>query len=488
MIQLCGFTNWPFKYTDRQGGRHEAVETEWHLAGFLSAYNVYTEADAAAPQYVSNASFYAGLLPAVAERRYVQSPPPTPEQLRSTGLLDAQNKVPDGNYIMMALGDYDQASWVMYRLGAFFDDPLRGQVDCNWCVDPNAVDRASVAMDYFYRHKTARDYFAAWDSGAGYVNPSRLHGPRKPSGYPSIVPVWQEHCRRYYRQFDYSITAWIISPGEPITSKDLSIHLPFSVDGVGTQFAADIRQGEHHLLGNMPVSERIWIDGPGAGEIINFPSGVHFTWYRTILWRPDKLRDLETGYAKIARQKYRFLDVYSYYYLLRHHLGGANTHRATWMKDTFPRIVKAGAEYDVSVTVRNDGWDTWTEGDGYRLGCAVVPGGMAASTSDYDSQAVPRCQLSDGAKIAPGQTATFAYTLTAPSSPGRFDIYCDMVQDGTAWFRERGNIEWKTSVLVAADPGTVDTDEDGVPDLAETASGSLYWHPDDRPSASAPAP
>jgi hypothetical protein len=61
-----------------------------------------------------------------------------------------------------------------------------------------------------------------------------------------------------------------------------------------------------------------------------------------------------------------------------------------------------------------------------------------------------------------------------------------MVQDGVAWFRERGNIEWKTTVLVASDPEAVDADADGVPDLAETSGGSLYWHPDDR-SAAAPA-
>jgi hypothetical protein len=483
MIKLCGFTNWQYKYTDHAGGRHEPVETEWELAGFLSAYNVYTEADAPGPQYISNASFYTGLLPAIAGRHYVQNPPPTRDQLVARGLLSPDGKVPDGNYIMIALGDYDQASWVLYTLGASYDDPARGQVDCNWGIDPNAVDRASVAMDYFYRHKTDRDYFAAWDSGAGYVNPSRLRGDRRPSGYPPATAAWRDHCRRYYRMFDYSMTTWIISPGEPIKPEDIEIYFPFSPDGIGTQMAAQLRPGEHMLVNNVPVSERICIDSPQPGQLINYPSGVHFTWYRSICWTAGTVKRLQAEYARIARQNHRFLDAYSYYYLLRHHLGGNNNYRYTWESDRIPRVMRTGAVYPVTLTVRNDGWDTWSEAEAYRLADALVLSGMTPTTLDYDAGKPDRRRLPADARIEPGHSVTFSFEVKAPASAGRYDWCCDMVREGVTWFQQQGNIGFKKEILVAADEAGVDTDGDGLPDLREEQRGSLYWHPDDGPGA-----
>ena len=66
---------------------------------------------------------------------------------------------------------------------------------------------------------------------------------------------------------------------------------------------------------------------------------------------------------------------------MRHYLGGNNNHRATWVTDTIPRVMAAGQSYPVSVTVRNDGWDTWSEASQYRLSHAFLPAGDAADKS-----------------------------------------------------------------------------------------------------------
>ncbi len=473
MIKFVGFVNWPFKYTKRTGGKHEDVATEWETARFLTAYNCYKEADAAGPSYISNSSFYHGLLPAISGRRYTQNPPPTREDLIARGLIGTDGKIPPGNYVCIALGDYDQASWTLYLLGnERWNDPARGQAICNWGIDPNAVDRAGVAMDYFYRHKSAKDFFFAWDSGAGYVNPTQLHGRRDPSGYPSGVRIWQEHCRHYYRMFDYSISGWLLngSAGQ-LGVEDCRIYAPFSGDGIGTQ---DARKPGPLLVDNVPIHERFHSDA-FPSPLIDHPTGVHFAWYRTILISPKDLKAFEERHAKTPHN-HRILDIFTYYYLMRHHLGGRNEYRATWLGDTIPRLMTAGRQYTVTVTVRNDGWDTWTDTAGYRLGTALVAAGAAIAHADYDARG--RCRMPQSVTVAPGGTVTFSFTVTAPKETGSYELYYDMVREGVTWFREQNNIEWKMPILVTPDETRVDTDGDGMADLDEIAAGRLWWHPD----------
>jgi hypothetical protein len=213
----------------------------------------------------------------------------------------------------------------------------------------------------------------------------------------------------------------------------------------------------------------------GTGSVMDYSSGVNFGWYRTILWFPQNIKNLEDNYAS-SGHNHRFLDAYTYYYLLRYYLGGSNDYRATWVSDTIPRIMAAGQTYPVTVTVRNDGWDTWSEASAYRLGHAIVLPGVTAVYADYDPT---RHYLPVSTNVAPGEEVTFSFNLTAPSTNGNYDLYYDMVRDGIAWFRDKNNIEWKKEIIVATNETDVDTDGDGYPDVVEEANGTLYWHPDD---------
>ncbi len=162
---------------------------------------------------------------------------------------------------------------------------------------------------------------------------------------------------------------------------------------------------------------------------------------------------------------------------MRYYLGGSNNYRATWVSDTIPRVMTAGTTYSVTVTVRNDGWDTWSEAGMYRLDHAIVASGVTPATSDYDAN--PRHAIPGGASIAPGQSVTFSFTITAPGTAGSYDLYYDMVRDGVAWFRAKNNIEWKKQIRVAASVANIDSDGDGIPDIVEQTSGSLWWNPAD---------
>jgi hypothetical protein len=321
-------------------------------------------------------------------------------------------------------------------------------------------------MDYMYRHKSPKDFFMAWDSGAGYINPGQLYGDRSPSGYRSAVSVWQEHCRNYYRTLDYSISAWLLNGSQTLTTTDCSNQAPFSGDGIGVHQPANF--GTPNLVNNVPVQA---IDN---GGIIDNPTGVNFAWYRSILSYPRDIKAQAHGYAS-SGHNHRFLDAYTFYYLMRYHLGGKNDYRATWISDTIPRIMAAGRTYHVTVTTRNDGWDTWDASE-YRLAHAIVAPGAVPAYEDYDINSRHYLPVES---VAPGDTVTFTFDITAPGTLGNYDLYYDMVRDGVTWFHEQNNIEWKMEIIVAANETDVDTDKDGVPDVTEEANGGLYWYPGD---------
>ncbi len=470
MIKFCGFTNWDYKYTSSVGGSHGAVQTEWETVRLVTAYNGYLEADAPSMDYLSNSSFYAGLAPKVASRRYVQNPAPTYADLQAKGYIGSGGSVVDGNYILIGMGDYDQASWTLNDLASGkYDDTNRGSVECSWGVDPNAIDRVSVAIDYMYRHKSSKDWFMAWDSGAGYVHPTQLYGTRSPSFYSSAVGIWQDHCRNYYRTLDYSISGWLLNEGsgQSMSTTEIDNYKSFSGDGIG--FHNDL-SGDPSLRDNVPYQQM------NHDATISYSSGVHFGWEREVLWTPTQLKNK----VDASDSNQHFLNAYEYYYLMRYYKGGNNNYRATWVSDTIPRIMAAEQVYPVTVTVRNDGWDTWSEGDLYRLSPAILPeGSPVATSSDYDSTAPNRVFLPSGTTVGPGESVTFSFNLTAPSTNGNYDLYYDMVRDGVAWFHDLHNIEWKKSIIVATSETDIDTDGDGVPDVTEDQNGTLYWHPDD---------
>jgi len=610
MIKFCGFPNIGYKYTTMAGGTHDPVPTEWETVRLISAYNAYMEVF-----WMYNTSFYAGLKPQVAERHYVQNPPPTYNQMVSRGLINAGGQVVPGNYIMVGLGDYDCVSWTLNDAAVdFYGDSVRGQVYCNWCVDPNLACRIAPALDYMYRNKTEKDYFAAWDSGAGYVNPGQLYGSRSPSGYPSGVSIWQQYCRDYYRILDYSISAWLLNGYLGSTGPtDFGNYAPFSGDGMGLRDSTTSMT----LFNNIPVKNAAPDLSDPSGSVINYATGVNFAWYRTVLWSPTQVQQLANNWSG-SGHNHHFLDAFTFYYLMRYYLGGNNDHRATWVNDTIPRIMAAGQTYPTSVTVRNDGWDTWSETSHYRLSHAFLPAGDQAdkvlvvdndglhgvqeqsgsirlaagkhpievryfektgdqvievryegpgiakqlvpevvlfrrsdpdtpgidyayyhgtwnnlpefdsltpvktgtlinfslspaergdyfgfkytayievpvdgiytfyTTSDDGSRLYiggadfsPRHTLPGGTTVEAGKSVTFSFNVTAPATPGRYDLYYDMVHDLVTWFRWANNIEGKKEITVASNVNDVDTDGDELPDVWEQANGLLYWHPDD---------
>ncbi|MCM3748351.1 NBR1-Ig-like domain-containing protein [Paenibacillus pasadenensis] len=96
---------------------------------------------------------------------------------------------------------------------------------------------------------------------------------------------------------------------------------------------------------------------------------------------------------------------------------------ATIMSNTIPDVMAKGHYYPVTVTVRNDGQATWSEGALYRLGGA----------GDKDPFAGTR-QLMGSNQVGTGQTYNFTIMMKAPETLGTYTTDWQMVQDRVEWF------------------------------------------------------
>ena len=88
----------------------------------------------------------------------------------------------------------------------------------------------------------------AGDSGAGYLNPGYLTPPRPHSGLPSGLAAWEKYCEQLYRQWDLSLTGFVIDGyARGLDKAGLDAYARFSPDGIVAQQIG--RQGVH---GTMP--------------------------------------------------------------------------------------------------------------------------------------------------------------------------------------------------------------------------------------------
>lgn len=130
-----------------------------------------------------------------------------------------------------------------------------------------------------------------------------------------------------------------------------------------------------------------------------------------------------------------------------------------------PATLGRGERREVTLAIRNDGWDAWlstprppeTDCDGtgvagsgcYRLGHAFVAGEVHATGSGlppdpsirYERTLFPRA-------VYPGEVVEVRLTLTAPDALGPHVLQLDGVQEMYTWFESAGNVPWQKRVEV----------------------------------------
>jgi len=308
-----GFIPWNLKYTNEgvAGGKHEPVPTEWEYAAVLSSYNALMDADALGLGCMVNASAY---MHCPLKEHYTQNSRPAPRTLEAK------------TYVLIYMGDYDAASWLSRSMPRVWDDPARGSMPIAWAFNPNLAERAPYVFDYVYATKSPNDWFIGGDSGAGYVNPNLLTGKRLGSGLPDALNLWVKHNRRWYGQFDYTITGFAINGFHgrmPLPVQEA--YAKFSPDGVGMQLGY-----EKPLVGRTPFLRHVSDIypqgdnlGKAAAEMAHFAKAgkPQFLIFRWILQAPTTMKGVyELLQKDYGKENWEFCDPYTFFDLYRQSL------------------------------------------------------------------------------------------------------------------------------------------------------------------------
>ncbi|HTD05244.1 SpvB/TcaC N-terminal domain-containing protein, partial [Undibacterium sp.] len=106
-----------------------------------------------------------------------------------------------------------------------------------------------------------------------------------------------------------------------------------------------------------------------------------------------------------------------------------------------PANMRAGQPYNVVVTMVNTGSSTWNAGGTYKLG--------AQNPQDTRTWGTNARVVLPG-PVAPGGTATFNFTVTAPATPGNYNFQWQMLQENSGWF---GGMSTNKVIAVATGAG-----------------------------------
>jgi uncharacterized protein affecting Mg2+/Co2+ transport len=99
-------------------------------------------------------------------------------------------------------------------------------------------------------------------------------------------------------------------------------------------------------------------------------------------------------------------------------------YQSSFVGQNVPATMTAGQTYAVSVTIRNDGSDTWSAAANYNLGSQNV----------QDNTVWGLGRVATPGTVGSGQEVIFSFNVTAPSTPGTYNFQWRMVRDGVTWF------------------------------------------------------
>jgi parallel beta-helix repeat protein len=113
----------------------------------------------------------------------------------------------------------------------------------------------------------------------------------------------------------------------------------------------------------------------------------------------------------------------------------SSTNDAQVTGNTIPSAMVGGQSYPVTLTMMNTGTMTWNEASMIRLGNANAD----AYTFKLPDVGGYRVSLPAGTSVAPGESYTFSWTVTAPTTVGTYTPTYQMVWDGHQWFGQKAS-------------------------------------------------
>jgi len=388
---------------------------------------------------------------------------------------DASNApIVPANYALWFVGDYDAAAWTYEFTPVTWDPPGRGLVPLAWDFSGHVATRFPPFFRHALRTRTPRDFFVGADSGPGYGNPSQMEAPAR--------AIWANAGMQDARRLDTSM-GWVLDPLATVDATHLGAVTPFFGDGVLLMTSGKGPEGT--IVDHAPV---VSLDNMGGSDVasgtsflagaMGVPSAPSFHAFRVVLWKNSELAAMTHGLARDhADRKARFVDPFAFSALARLSLGEKTTHRASYRDLVRPTPATSGAPIPVTLTVHNDGFETWraTGANPYRVGFHVADAPPKVRTLPGDPKGYPT-RVSLPFDVPPGGDAKIVATLPAIAALGAKVLQIDLVEEGATWFESAGDVPLQVALEVAtplSDGGPSDGGDAGTTPSDATIDGSF---------------
>ncbi|MDR3643441.1 MAG: NBR1-Ig-like domain-containing protein, partial [Candidatus Doudnabacteria bacterium] len=131
----------------------------------------------------------------------------------------------------------------------------------------------------------------------------------------------------------------------------------------------------------------------------------------------------------------------------------ASPYQSSCVGISAPSTVTPGQVFSASVTMQNNGGDTWSSASNYKLG--------AQDPQDNKNWGFNRVALPSS--VSPGSQVTFNFNPTAPTTPGTYNFDWQMLQESVTWFG--GTCTQSITVAAAPTPTPTPTPTASAPTL-----------------------
>ena len=365
-------------------------------------------------------------------------------------------------YAVWFVGDHDSASWLYNATPLTWDPPGRGYVPLAWDFSGHVASRMPLFYNHALRTRTRRDFFVGANSGPGYGHVSTMDS--------AMRKIWVEGGVRAARVLDSS-TGWVLNYLAKVDAAHMRAATPFFSDGIF--FQSDKKDWNLGKVDDVPVVWMHNVADPGQAGLkkeVNYwikgaTTTPTFHAFRAVLNLEKSIQ--VTDFFPVTKEvtkpgssrKIRFVDPHTFFALARHHQKGTNTFRASYLDVKVPANILVGQKVQVTLTVRNDGWELWSSKgkDRYRLGAHLATS-PPAWNSVHKTAGAYKHRFELPQDIHPGKTAAIKISLPAFTKPGVWTLQVDMVKENHTWFEHAemaGDIPLQLTLRVTQ-PGSKD--------------------------------
>ena len=236
---------------------------------------------------------------------------------------------------------------------------------------------------------------------------------------------------------------WVIESGTPVIADANAISTTLVIGAGAATVTATYRDVQYELTVNNGSGNGTYVYGEDVSIVADVaPSGQEFDTWVVVSGTPVILDPTAQSTTLVMSSADAVVEA-TYFTI-------AGINDAEFVSQSVPSSVDAGSTFSVSVTMKNTGSNTWTKTNLYKLGSQNSQGNTTWGANRAAA-------LDANEFIAPNDSMTFTWDITAPEEPGIYNFQWKMLQEQVEWF---GQLSENVVITVNSVGGMLDDCDD----------------------------